>query len=634
MGRHDITVARTPQEARDYTRALLRDLDSLEFMVDNGLIESGVRCIGAEQELFLADAGWRAAPIATRILAGLEGKEFTTELGLFNLEINLDPLKLGGGCFTRLRDLLETKIGLVAAEARKYDTDLVLTGILPTLSKSDLSTSNLTPEKRYFALNEVMNRMRGGPYRLHIRGADELNIEHDNVLLEACSTSFQVHLQVSAEEFVRFYNVAQAVTAPLLAAAVNSPFLFGRRLWSETRIALFQQAIDTRRTTSNVRQVTPRVRFGERWVEGSILDIYREDVARIPAVMAVSSSENSARVLRNGGVPRLDALQVYNGTVYRWNRPCYGVGAGKPHLRIECRVLPAGPSIVDEVANAAFWVGSILGVVDKYDDVSRRFPFEEARANIVAAARRGLNAGFVWFENRGISAQRLILDELLPVANHGLEIGGVASEDIARYLGIIETRVAQRRTGAQWFRTSLTRMIPRGATAERMAALTAAVVRRQCDGMPCHEWPLAELKEAGGVKQNYRFVEQIMTVDLYTVREDELLDLAAVVMDWKKVRQIPVEDEDHRLIGLVTYGAVLRHLTRRDVAEGGGASIPVREVMDRTPMTIEPEATLREAVRLMREHQVTSLPVVKDDKLVGIVTLDDFLPMVERVLEE
>jgi CBS domain-containing protein len=634
MGRHDIAVARTPEEARDYTKALLRDLDSLESMIEQGLIESGPRRLGAEQELFLVDRGWRAAPIATDVLAGLDGKEFTTELGLFNLEINLDPILVSGTCLSDLRSALETSLQSVEREAAKLGAHGVLTGILPTLTKTDLSRDNFTPEDRYFVLNEAMSRMRGGPYRLHIRGVDELNLEHDNVLLEACNTSFQLHLQVSATEFVRFYNVAQAVTAPVLAAAVNSPLLFGRRLWSETRIALFQQAIDTRRITSNVRQVTPRVRFGERWVEGSVLDIYREDIARIPAVVAMSSLEDSAVVLQRGGIPSLDALQLYNGTVYRWNRPCYGVGDGKPHLRIECRVLPAGPSILDEVANAAFWMGTVLGVAERYDDVTALLSFEEARANLVAAARRGLDAGFVWWEGRNVGAPKLILDDLLPLAEEGLNRSGLRQDDVTRYLGIIADRVTKRRTGADWCSASLARMRPHGSRAERLAAVTAGLVARQNTGRPCHEWELADLKEAGGVKQNYRLVEQIMTVDLFTVREDELLDLAAVVMDWKQIRQIPVEDENNRLVGLISYGAVLRQLARQATTTDPARSIPVSQVMDRNPQTIAPEASLRDAVRLMRDHHITSLPVVKDDKLVGIVTLDDFLPLVERVLSD
>ncbi len=324
MGRQDVATNQDPAEFRAFTKALLTDLRALQQMIRDGKIESGVRRIGAEQEMFLVDRAWRPAPIADEILENL-GPEFTTEIALFNLEINLPPCVLGGTCFSRLHTKLNDMLGKVQIEAHKHRAEVVLTGILPTLAKSDLSLQNMTPRERYHALNTAINQMSGGVYRVQIQGADELNFEHDSVMLEGGNTSFQVHLQVDPDEFPLMYNMAQAITAPLTAAAVNSPMLFGRRLWAETRIALFQQAIDTRRSTRHVRELAPRVRFGEQWIKSSILEVYQEDIARIPALLGTKPEENPLELLKAGKAPQLAALQMYNSTVYRWNRPCYGV---------------------------------------------------------------------------------------------------------------------------------------------------------------------------------------------------------------------------------------------------------------------------------------------------------------------
>ncbi len=633
MGRDPDRAELKPEQVRAFTKALLADVHALERMLVNNLFEVGVRRIGAEQEMFLVNAAGRPAPVAADVLATLHGPEFNTELARFNLEINLPPLLLADGCFGHMEERVRQLVVRVREAARAFGADVALIGILPTLTPSDVSLDNMTPRGRYRTLNDVMTRMSGGSYRLHIQGADELNFVHNSVMLEGCNTSFQVHLQVEAGEFAAIYNAAQAVTAPVLAACVNSPLLFGRRLWEETRIALFQQSIDTRRTLPHLREVTPRVRFGERWVDSSAVEVFREDIARIPALFATQCDADPIGAVEEGRVPDLDALQLYNSTVYRWNRPCYGVTDGKPHLRIECRVLPAGPTVTDEVANAAFWIGSVLGVARGYGDIRRQLEFGDARANFLAAAHRGLSTGFTWFDGRLLSASRLILDELLPVARTGLQATGVNPGDIDRYLGVIEERVRTGRTGAAWLRRSLAAMEGTGTRPERMAALAIATVHRQHAQAPGHRWELARIDEAGGWRHHYARVEQFMTTDLFTVKEDELVDLAALVMDWKHVRQVPVEDDERRLVGLVSYGAVVRELATGR-SRDRGVSVPVRDIMQRDPVTVSPETTTLETVRLMRAHGVSSAPVVKDGRLVGIVSVDDFAPILDRLLEE
>jgi CBS domain-containing protein len=617
----------------EYTKALLNDMRALERMINDGCFETGARRIGAEQELFLVNRGWRPAPIATAVLQGLSGPEFTTELALFNAEINLAPLAMESGCLSTLQRDLERLVDAVRSEASQHGGSIVLMGILPTLEKSDLELHNLTPNPRYHAINEALTRRSKGSYRLHIQGTDELYVEHDSILLEGCNTSYQVHLQVEPAEFAHMYNVALAMAGPVLAACVNSPLLFSKRLWSETRIALFQQALDTRGAPPHLREFTQRVRFGESWIRESILEIFQEDVARVPALLGIEIQTDPFETLRRGDIPELRALQLYNGTVYRWIRPCYGVTDGKPHLRIECRFLPSGPSILDQVANTALWIGVLLGAAQRYEDITKFLSFDNARANFLAAARRGLNAGFTWFDNASVSAPQLVIGQLLPLARDGLQMASIDPNDADRLLRIIEQRVSSGCTGARWLSHSLALMGEHGTRAERMAALTAAVAKRQHEGMPVHEWSPAEIGEGGGWRYHYRRVEQYMTTDLFTVKEDDVVDLAALLMDWKRIRQVLVEDDDRRLCGWVTYGSLLRLYTSGQ-ALNKPAAVPVREIMEPAPVCIAPDTGTLEAIALMRQHRIRSLPVIQDGRLVGIVSVEDFIPIAERLLEE
>lgn len=633
MGQHVTGGDAGPEATRAFTKAMLRDLRALELMHREGRFETGIRRIGAEQEMFLVNEAYRPASTALEILEGLEGP-YTTELALYNLEANAEPLVLEGSCFSALEHRIAELVENVRQVAKRFETDILLTGILPTLSKSDVTLANITPKARYFALNAAFGKMRSGePYKLRIQGTDELYTEHDSVMLESCNTSFQVHLQVDPEEFAHVYNVAQVVTAPVMAAAVNSPVLFGKQLWDETRIALFQQSVDTRSGSVHMRDVAPRVRFGEQWAESSVIDLFQEDVARFRVLLTRALDEDPLEVLAGGGTPKLQALQLHNGTVYRWNRPCYGVGNGKPHLRIECRVIPSGPTVIDEVANAAFWVGLVLGAAKEYGDVRTRIDFGEAKANFLAAARNGLKAGFRWLDGVTVSAPALVLDEALPLARSGLADAGVSPADTDKYLGIIQARVEAGTTGARWMKRSLLGMKGHGTRSEQLAAVTAGSLTRQHRGDPCHTWEDADIREAGGWRLNYLTVEQLMTTSLFTVHEDELVDMVAFLMDRKQIRHVLVEDDAHVLVGLVSYRSVLRLMA--DGFDGAtDATPPVKSVMERDPKSVSPETPTLEAIELMRQHKVSVLPVVSDGKLVGIVSERDFLPIAYDLLEE
>ena len=621
------------ERRREFMRSMLRDLKAFEHMLSAGMIEEGVTRIGAEQEMFLIDQTGHPVPAALIALEAAKSTHFTTELGLFQLELNLDPLTLGGQCFRRMEAQLAERLTHLGQALAPHGVGFVLTGILPTLRKSDLGLENMVPNPRYQTLNRAMTELRGADYEIVVKGIDDLRIKHDSVMVEACNSSFQVHLQVGAKDFARLYNLAQALAGPVLAAATNSPLLFGRRLWAETRIALFQQAVDTR-SPEHQRHVSPRVTFGERWLRRSVIELQREDVARFRTLVGIDPGEDPMAAIARGSVPDLKALRLHNGTVYRWNRGCYGITGGKPHLRIENRVLPSGPSVVDEMANAAFWIGLMVGLGAKIEDVTRHMAFDHAKHNFLSAARQGLAAHFTWLDGEEISALQLITERLLPIADEGLAAAGVDAADRERYLGVLERRVRSGRTGSRWLLFSLAAMKDEGTLGERLNALTMATVARQRAGLPVSEWEPAARAEGGGWKHNYVKVEQFMTTDLYTVQEDDPIELAAHLMEWHRIRHVPVEDREHRLVGLVSYRTLLRLLSDHSPEGREAALIPVGEVMRRDPVVIGPDTTTRRAIAIMRERRVGCLPVVQGKTLVGIVTEHDFTEIAGQLLEE
>jgi CBS domain-containing protein/gamma-glutamylcysteine synthetase len=633
MGDQDARQRSPADDLRIFLKHLLRDVQAMEHMLGNGLIESGIRRIGAEQELFLVDEFWRPAARSTEVLSELDDPHFTPELARFNLEFNTDPLIFGGTCLRQMEEEINRLLTRAREAAERHGIRVALTGILPTIKKSDLELDNMTPIPRFFALNKTLTDMRGGEYRFYLKGIDELNINHDSIMVEACNTSFQVHFQVGPDEFARLYNAAQAVTAPVLAAAGNSALLFGKRLWWETRIGLFQQSIDTRRTSPHLREQIPRVTFGRHWVRSSAIEIFREDIARFRAVLAVEAEEDPFEAIEQGRAPQLRALRLHNGTVYRWNRVCYGVIDNQPHLRIESRVLPSGPTPRDEVANSAFWYGLVSGVLGEYDDITRHILFDNVRSNFFAAAQHGLNAQLSWIGNQLLPAGELILKHLLPLAREGLLDSNIDAEDTDLYLGVIRERVQSGRTGSQWQLTSLAAMEGKGPLSERLSAITAATVARQQTGQPVHTWEPARLEEGGGWKQNYISVEHCMDTDLVTVNQYEPVELVTHLMDWNNIRHVLVEDEHNRLVGIVTQRALLRLIGSYHPEQHEGP-MPVSEVMRVNPVTVSPETSTLEAIELMRRHKTSCLPVIKNGHLVGVITEFQLMAIAGRLLEQ
>lgn len=628
MGQQAILEQWDDRSARVFQHALLTDLAALEQMLAAGAIEEDVLRIGAEQEMFLVDRALRPAPLVPEILAHFHDPRITSEIGRFNLEANLSPRPLEGNCLRAMEQEAAEVVATVRETAALFDADVLLAGILPTIHQSDLTLDNLTPQPRYFALDRMLRRMRGDRYEILIRGLDELQISHDNVVLEGCCTSFQIHLQVGPSRFARLYNLAQLITAPVLAAAVNSPALFGHRLWQETRIPVFQHSVDERGGSRVARNHPTRVSFGERWLETSVIEIFREDIARFRVLMTAATEEDALAVCRAGGVPRLSALRLHNGTVWRWNRPCYGIHQGRPHLRIEMRALPAGPSILDEVANAAFFFGLLLAAGEEWGAIERRVSIDDARANFLAAARTGLSAQFQWLDGHREPASALILQQLLPLARAGLRQVGIPGADIERYLGTIEQRVRRDQTGSQWALRSIAALDGHATRESKAQLLAQASLEHQRAGRPVHLWQVLRPEPASLVPETVR---DVMSVDLFTVQPGDSVALAASIMDWRHVRHVPVEDEDGRLLGLVSHRDIL-HMVAASHPLRDPAGIAVREIMTVDPPRVDPDAPLLTAIERMRRASTDCLPVVEQHRLVGIVTSHDVLGILTRLL--
>jgi len=619
---------------RDFMRALIADCWAIERMLENGMMETGVRRIGAEQEMFLVESSnLRPAMISSQLLQVLKDDRFTTELARFNLEANLAPRNFSSGCLLSTENDLRELVSAARAGATQFEADVVLAGILPTLTLNDLTLDSMTDVPRYRELNKRLSEMRGSKFYVMIKGLDELHLTHDNMMLEACNTSFQLHYQVGPEEFVDLYNLAQAITAPVLAAAVNSPILFGQRLWAETRLALFQHSVDERSELVMSRSRPPRVSFGERWVDRSILELFRADIARHRVLLAHAVDEDPQTVLARGEIPKLSALRLHNGTVWRWNRPCYGILNGVPHLRVENRVLPSGPSILDEVSNAAFFFGLMAGLPDEYGPIHKVLDFDHAKTNFLAAARHGLSGTMHWVGGTTYTARSLVLEHLLPLARNGLEKMGIENAECDRYIGTIEERVRSGQTGSQWIIKSLTAMGNRGTPLMRTQTLTRAMIQGQNEGKPVHEWPVAEIQEVQSYHQFYRTVGQFMSTDLFTVRPDDLVDYVASIMHWEHIRYVPVEDAEGRLIGLVSQRHLLPLLAQGS-ALNRAQGVAVHMIMKRDPMTVTPTTPTLDAIETMRKAKIGCLPVVENGRLVGVVTLFELLSVSAKLLEE
>jgi gamma-glutamyl:cysteine ligase YbdK (ATP-grasp superfamily) len=491
MGRDVPAITITRQNRRAYREKVRACLDVLQRMLLESTFDAGSRRIGLEMEFNLVDSLGYAAMTNADVLAAIDEPAWTSELGQFNIELDSDPATLAGDVFTRLESSLGATLAHASERAEAAGSRVVMIGILPSLRRRDIGEHTISSNPRYRLLNDEIVAARGEELRISIEGRERLLAYADHILPEAACTSVQCHLQVSPDMFAGYWNAAQAIAGIQVAVGANSPYLFGRELWRETRITLFEQATDTRSEELKRQGVRPRVWFGERWIS-SVSDLFKENLRYFPALLPLCEDEDPAAMLDRGETPSLAELALHNGTVYRWNRPVYGVADGKPHLRVENRVLPAGPTLADVLANAAFYYGLVHELAEMDPPVWSEMPFAAAAANLGAGARDGLDAAVFWPGCGEIAVTELVLAHLLPLAARGLNRWGVAAADATRLLSMIEQRCLRRQNGASWQVNSVHRLQD-GGLADRDEALrliTQEYIGRMNSKEPVHTWPI------------------------------------------------------------------------------------------------------------------------------------------------
>jgi hypothetical protein len=481
------TFSRT--DRRRYRQKVLRCLDVFATMLDHFQFDEDKRMIGLEIEIDMVDVKGAPAMRNAEFLAGLRDPTVKAELGAYNLEVNVPPRLIGGHGLTEYEGELRSTLNAAQVVAERMEIQLVLTGILPTIQPMHTVAENMSALPRYHALNDQILDARGDDITIDIRGDESLRLRLDSVMGESANTSIQVHLQVTPTSFAQYWNAAQAIAGVQVAIGANSPFLYGRRLWSETRIPLFEQAVDERPAELRNQGIRPRVWFGERWAT-SIFDLFEENVRYFGATLPACENEEPDEVVAAGGVPNLFELRLHNGTIYRWNRPVYDIRDGLPHLRVENRVLPAGPTVLDMFANAAFYAGLTRTLAEADRPVWSQLSFASAKENFLLAARHGLSATLFWPQHGESPASDLVLRHLLPAAYVGLDSLGVDPAARDRLLGVIEGRCRTGVNGAVWQTRTVARLEEQGR--DREAALNEMLTRyvaHMHTNQPVHTWP-------------------------------------------------------------------------------------------------------------------------------------------------
>jgi gamma-glutamyl:cysteine ligase YbdK (ATP-grasp superfamily) len=491
MGEEVLVSGFSREDRQRYRAKVHACLDVFARMLSESRFDSDRDSVGLEVELNLTSGDGLPAMANAAVLDRIAHADFQTELGQFNVEINVAPRRLRGAVFNELEETVRATLNAAEEKARTAGAHMVLIGILPTVDEAHLDGSALSANPRYRLLNEQIFAARGEDLHIDIVGVDgeRLTTYADTIAPEAACTSVQLHQQVDPDDFARHWNAAQAIAAVQIAVGANSPYFFGRELWRETRIALFEQATDTRPEELKAQGVRPRVWFGERWVTG-IFDLFEENVRYFPALLPECGDEDPAAALDAGVTPQLKELRMHNGTVYRWNRPIYDTVDGAPHLRVENRVLPAGPTVADVVANAAFYYGLVRELADAERPVWSKMSFAAAEDNFHAAARDGIDARLFWPGLGEVPATELVLRRLLPLAREGLAAWGVDTTDADRLLGIVEARCLAGRNGASWQVEAVRAAEARGAS--RPDALREMTVRYRelmHTNEPAHAWP-------------------------------------------------------------------------------------------------------------------------------------------------
>ncbi|MBI5443199.1 MAG: glutamate--cysteine ligase [Deltaproteobacteria bacterium] len=480
-------------EYRRFASKLRDCLAALELLLGRPGFGSGPRTLGCELELFLVDGAGRPLPLNRSVLKETTDPRITHELARFNLEFNLAPVSFAGRPFAAFSDQIASTLAEARRAAEPHGGRVAVIGILPTLNRDDFGPGSMTDLPRYRALGHRIRERRGESFRVRIDGAEPLEVWNDTVTLEGAMTSFQLHLRTDPAEFAALYNAAQLATAPVLSVAGNSPFFLGHLLWEETRVALFRQATEPRPRSpgAGAPRPLPRACFGWQWIDEGALELFRQTVEVFEPMLPILSAERPVVEAREGRVPALAELRIHQGTVWRWNRPVYDPTDGG-HLRIELRALPAGPTTVDMMANAAFLLGLTVALAPRVREHTRELPFAEVQRNFYRSAELGLGATLAWPSPEGVRHRKAdeLVKDLLPLAREGLETSGVEAQERDELLRIVELRAETGRTGANWQKRTALALERRRGREEALLEMLERYMELSAGGEPVHLWPL------------------------------------------------------------------------------------------------------------------------------------------------
>lgn len=484
----------TQADYRAFSRRLDESLRVLRTLLQRPDFGLGPSTLGAELELYLVDAQSRPALCNTDLIGALADPRFTLELNRYNLEYNARWYALDSAPFSALETELNQALQSLGDVAAQRNVRAAAVGILPTLTANDFGHHVMTDVDRYHALTHSLMRLRHGkPFTIAIDGPEPLSLEADHVTYEGANTSLQLHWRVSPQTFTDAYNAVQVATPLVLALAANSPLLLGHRLWAETRIALFKQSIDSRDPARSGWQLPSRVSFRQGWLRDGAYELFAEAVHLYAPLLPVRSDISPTEELAAGRIPELSELRLHEGTVWHWNRPVFDPADGG-HLRIELRTLPAGPSVADMMANAAWLLGLAAGLQPRINELLPALPFELARHNFYRAARDGLDAGLVWPGGRAPAPREVPLlklaQRLRPLVVEGLERLGVPEAEAGRWLAVMDQRLEAGRNGASWQLEALARLERRMSRASALRALLELYLEHQAGGEPVAAWSL------------------------------------------------------------------------------------------------------------------------------------------------
>jgi predicted transcriptional regulator len=616
MGSFNIKRIENSDQKNLFYKEIFDDLEVFDRMLAEGVLDSDDNTIGVEQELCLIDKFGLPRKKALEFLNGIKELQYTNELALFNAEINLDPKPLQGLGLKEIADQLYSLIEVGRKAGKPIGTELFLTGILPTLTMADLTFESMTPIERYKVLSQELLNLRGEKFEIFLEGVDDVKLKLESILFEACNTSIQLHMQINPARFVHMYNWSQLISGPVLSVCTNSPLLFGKELWSENRIALFKQSLDTRIHYNHFREKVPRVYFGEDWLQKSPSELWKSAVARFPLVFRCESPENSKLQYAAGETPELKSVRLHNGTTYTWNRMCYGVDNNLAHLRIECRYLPSGPTLADEVANMVFWVGLMKAGETQEDNFWKKINFSAVKSNFYKAARTGLLTEFDIF-GENIAASELISNTLIPLAEKGLQDSGVDPSIISRYLNIISERIEKNQTGSIWQVENFRRLSKKFKPALVSKILVTESLIYQKEDVPVSEWSdIPDYRLHMFFENNFRKLtaKDIMSHKIQAIAIETSVLFALRIMEWQNIHHLIVEDKKEVFKGVVY---------KPDIESVANSNESIAKYVSKNFHRVYPNTPVSKIQQIVSKEEGMAVVVIDKNKTVGIITKND-----------